>query len=385
MTVKADVRYVNSKRDKTKKVKKTTYKCEGSYVDIDGVPHRYHKRGFSTAEEAKEWERTFLLKATNEVKNDTTFSDLYNAYKDAKLSKIKKNSMYKVDLLVNAHLIPYWGNIKLADINNRKIEIWQNELLNKTYYSSKEKKKVKYMNSHLETIQSRFKSILKYGITKGYITDARMTMFDIAKRSEEMKEEMLFWQPEEFMAFIKEVGQLRYYAFFNTLYWCGLRIGEALALTWKDVDLSKRIIKVRKSYSKHGRIISTPKTENSIRDILIPEMCLDALYKHREAHTKTIGYNENRFVFDFEKPLDDNSIRYVKNSACKKSGVKQIRIHDFRHSHVSLLINLGFNPFDIAKRLGHTVEMVNNVYGHWFTDAQQNMVDKLDEVSKKLV
>lgn len=78
MAVKSDVRYVNSKRDKTKKVKKTTYKCEGSYVDIDGVPHRYHKHGFSGAEEAKEWERTFLLKATNEISGDITFGELYH-------------------------------------------------------------------------------------------------------------------------------------------------------------------------------------------------------------------------------------------------------------------------------------------------------------------
>ena len=153
----------------------------------------------------------------------------------------------------------------------------------------------------------------------------------------------------------------------------------------EKLDLDKRIIKIRKSYSKHGKIISTPKTDNSIRDVIIPEMCFKALLQHHEAHKKIIGYCDSRYVFDFDKPLDDNSIRYVKNRACQKAGIKQIRIHDFRHSHVSLLINQGFSPFDIAKRLGHTVEMVNNVYGHWFTDAQQSMVNCLDEIYKNLV
>lgn len=383
MSVKSDVRYVNSKRDKTKKVKKTTYKCEGSYVDIDGVPHRYHKRGFSSAEEAKEWERTFLLKATNEVNNNITFKELYFIYKDAKLSKIKSTSMYKVDQIVNLHILPYWGGTKLNKITTDKVENWQAELLNITY--SKNGNNIKYANSHLELIQTRFKTIIKFGITKGFINDMRLSMFDIAKRKDEIKKEMLFWQPYEFMEFIKEIDQLRFYTFFNTLYWCGLRSGEALALTWKDIDLDKRIIKIRKSYSKHGKIISTPKTDNSIRDVIIPEMCFKALLQHHEAHKKIIGYCDSRYVFDFDKPLDDNSIRYVKNRACQKAGIKQIRIHDFRHSHVSLLINQGFSPFDIAKRLGHTVEMVNNVYGHWFTDAQQSMVDRLDEIYKNLV
>lgn len=383
MAVKSDVRYVNSKRDKTKKVKKTTYKCEGSYVDIDGVPHRYHKRGFSSAEEAKEWERTFLLKATNEVNNNITFKELYFIYKDAKLSKIKSTSMYKVDQIVNLHILPYWGGTKLNKITTDKVENWQAELLNITY--SKNGNNIKYANSHLELIQTRFKTIIKFGITKGFINDMRLSMFDIAKRKDEIKKEMLFWQPYEFMEFIKEIDQLRFYTFFNTLYWCGLRSGEALALTWKDIDLDKRIIKIRKSYSKHGKIISTPKTDNSIRDVIIPEMCFKALLQHHEAHKKIIGYCDSRYVFDFDKPLDDNSIRYVKNRACQKAGIKQIRIHDFRHSHVSLLINQGFSPFDIAKRLGHTVEMVNNVYGHWFTDAQQSMVNCLDEIYKNLV
>lgn len=91
-----------------------------------------------------------------------------------------------------------------------------------------------------------------------------------------------------------------------------------------------------------------------------------------------IKFDNNKLLFYFDKPLDENSIRIKKDRWIKEAGVKRIRIHDLRHSHVSLLISLGFNPFDISKRLGHTVEMVNNVYGHWFQDAQSKMVDKLN-------
>ena len=75
-----------------------------------------------------------------------------------------------------------------------------------------------------------------------------------------------------------------------------------------------------------------------------------------------------------------NNIKNIKDRCAEKADVPIIRIHDLRHSHVSLLINLGFDSFDIAKRLGHTVDMVNNIYGHWFNDAQRKMVDKLNNL-----
>ena len=75
MSVKKDERMVKSKKNKDKLVKKVTYKCEGSYVDINGVPHRYHKRGFSSADEAKAWEHEFLLKSKTEIDSSMTFCD----------------------------------------------------------------------------------------------------------------------------------------------------------------------------------------------------------------------------------------------------------------------------------------------------------------------
>lgn len=81
--------------------------------------------------------------------------------------------------------------------------------------------------------------------------------------------------------------------------------------------------------------------------------------------------------------LHQSSIDRHKNSAAVKAGVKIIRMHDFRHSHVSLLVDMGFTPVEIADRLGHTVEMVNNVYSHLFVGSQKRMAEKLEEASKK--
>lgn len=380
MTVKADVRYVNSKRDKTKKVKKTTYKCEGSYVDIDGVPHRYHKRGFSTSEEAKEWERSFLLETKSIIPTSLTFNDLYIKYMQSKKDIIKERTYDDLQNTFKAYIIPFWGNIKLNEIRVDHIEKFQQHILEMKTLKGKP-----YSNAMIITIQTRLKSCFNYAFQNGYISNQKIISFKRVRRSDESIKEMRFWHPEEYNKFITIVDDKVYIALFNVLYWCGLRIGEALALRWSDINIHEKTITVSKTYTKHKRQTTTPKTKNSYRSVIMPDRCFTSIYALYEAHSKTIGFNEERYVFGFNKPLDDNSIRIKKDNWIKQAGVQRIRIHDFRHSHVSLLISLGFSPFDIAKRLGHTVEMVNEVYGHWFKDAQQKMVDKLNETSKNLV
>lgn len=64
---------------------------------------------------------------------------------------------------------------------------------------------------------------------------------------------------------------------------------------------------------------------------------------------------------------------------CKESGVKRIRVHDLRHSHVSLLINMGFTALAIGKRVGHSAEKITYRYTHLFPSVQTEMVDRLDQ------
>lgn len=379
MSIFKDERMVKSKRNKDKLVKKVTYRCVGSYVDINGTPQHYHKRGFKTLEEAKEWERNFLLKAKNEVTTNITFNEIYELYKETKKGTIKDRSFNDMEYLIKSWILPYWG-----DKNIKKITIQQIEKFQKSLLSKKNNNDEYYSNRYLESIQTQFKAVMRYAFNHNYFTDNRLISFPIIKRAGEIKKEMDFFTPEEFIKFIHVVDELPYFVLFNVLYWCGTRLGETLALTWKDIDLKNKSIRINKSYSKHTRQTTAPKTNNSYRNILVPEMCLKALEQLKNIHKMTIGYDDNKLVFNFDKHLDENAIRTRKNKWCEQAQVKQIRIHDFRHSHVSLLINMGFNPFEIAKRLGHTVEMVNETYGHLFQEAQQNMINKLDELSIKL-
>jgi integrase len=88
------------------------------------------------------------------------------------------------------------------------------------------------------------------------------------------------------------------------------------------------------------------------------------------------------FVFGYDEPYRNNKIRRHFNKYIEESGVKKIRIHDLRHSHVSLLRHLKFDRYEVAKRLGHTPEMVDNTYTHWFEKSQREMIDKLNKLDQ---
>ena len=366
---------VKSKKRKDKLVKKITYKCEGSYIDANGSQKRYHKRGFATADEAKEWERVFLLESTTGVSSNMTVNDLYIKFMDQKKLVIRERTFYQTDLSFKKHILPVLGNIKLSNLTLEKIEKYQHDLLTVNKQNGEVLK-----NSTLELIQKELKSLLAFAYEKSYIKNMHILSFKKVINIDESKKEVDFWQPEEFYKFIEVVDDIVYLTLFNVLYWCGLRIGEALALNWNDIDFNKKTIRINKSYSDYKHRITNPKTQNSYRTVIMPDKCFDAVSKLFEHDKQIIGFDNQKYIFHFEKPLNQDTIKIRKDRWIAKAHVKRIRIHDLRHSHVSLLINLGFSAFDIAKRLGHSVDMVNNVYGHWFQNAQNKMVDKLNNM-----
>ena len=375
MAVKKDERMVKSKKRKDKLVKKITYKCEGSYIDANGSQKRYHKRGFATADEAKEWERVFLLESTTGVSSNMTVNDLYIKFIDQKKLVIRERTLYQTDLSFKKHILPVLGNIKLSNLTLEKIEKYQHDLLTVNKQNGEVLK-----NSTLELIQKELKSLLVFAYEKSYIKNMHILSFKKIINIDESKKEVDFWQPEEFYKFIEVVDDIVYLTLFNVLYWCGLRIGEALALNWNDIDFNKKTIRINKSYSDYKHRITNPKTQNSYRTVIMPNKCFNAVSKLFEHDKQIIGFDNQKYIFHFEKPLNQDTIKIRKDRWIAKAHVKRIRIHDLRHSHVSLLINLGFSAFDIAKRLGHSVDMVNNVYGHWFQNAQNKMVDKLNNM-----
>lgn len=386
MPVYKYVKEVTSKKT-GKKIKKNAYRCIGSYIDAFGQSQKFHKRGFETEAEAKEWERKFLLEATSLTgSSNATFNDLFNMFIEHKQKTLKERTFRDLKIKCEKNILPFWSKFKIKDIKLQHVIKFQNELLDATYEKHTKVdgkivvENVLYSNETMETIQTRLKAIFKYGVNLGMINNLQLISFETVKRTDEQKKEMLFWHPEEYNQFIDIVDDPSFEAMYNILYWCGLRIGEVLALSWNDVDLFAKTIKVSKTYNNHHHVLTTPKTQQSYRTVIMPNKCYSSIKRLRAIQSEYEGFSEDSFLFGFDKPFDDNKVHRYTDKWIQQANVKKIRIHDFRHSHVSLLINLGCSAFDIAKRMGHSVDMVNNRYGHWFNDAQQKMVDKLNSI-----
>lgn len=197
----------------------------------------------------------------------------------------------------------------------------------------------------------------------------------------EENKEMEFWKQEEFQKFLEYVADksISYYAF-EMLYWSGIREGELLALTPADFNFEKKTLRINKSYQRlEGEdVITDPKTPKSNRTIVMP----DFLAIEMENFIKSIyGIKMNDRIFTISKSY----LHHEMDRGAKLAGVKRIRIHGLRHSHISLLINLGFSALAIGERVGHEAIDITYHYAHLFPTVQTDMAAQLETEREALV
>jgi len=185
---------------------------------------------------------------------------------------------------------------------------------------------------------------------------------------------MLFWTKDEYLKFADAMMDkpISYYAF-EILYWCGLRMGELLALTPADFDFDKETVSVTKSYQRiSGKdIITEPKTQKSNRTISMPKVLNEEMHEYLQM---LYGIQSTDRIF----PVTKSYLHHEMDRGSKVSGVKRIRIHDIRHSHVSLLVEMGFSALAIADRVGHESIDITYRYAHLFPTKQTEIANKLD-------
>ncbi len=162
--------------------------------------------------------------------------------------------------------------------------------------------------------------------------------------------------------------------------------GELRGLQWKDVNLERRTLSISKQITDQGETVtnfhfSVPKTKSSIRTLKMPKVLTDDFIKLKNEDKNIKGFNNDFFIAGASFLLSSNTLSNHKNENCKLAGFKQIRIHDFRLSRSSLLINKGDNVQVVYKYLGHTkIEETLNTYTRLFNAALNEVVNLIDEL-----
>lgn len=235
-------------------------------------------------------------------------------------------------------------------------------------------KNTNFSQDYLKTLHNQLSAIFNYAVR--FYDLKKNPARQVGNMGKEEKKEMQFWTKEEYLKFSYAImDKEEVYHDFQILYWCGIRLGELLALTRGDFDLEKSTLRINKSYQRIDRhdVITDPKTSKSNRIVQMPSFLNEEM---KDYFTRLYNLEENQRIFTISKSM----LHHEMDRGCKISGVKRIRIHDLRHSHVSLLINMGFNAVDIANRVGHESVKITYRYAHMFPTRDTEIADKLNEI-----
>ena len=350
-----------------KDAKKNTWFVKFQYKNWAGEQKWVTKRGFKTKRDAMQWEREYLLSKKGDL--DMRFSDFVEVYRSDRKPRIKDSTFAMKDNIIDTKLIPYFGKKPLYEITTNDVMQWQNTLLE---YKDPDTGKP-YSKSYLKTIHNQLSAIFNHAVRFYKLKENPAAI--VGNMGSEKGIQMKYWTKEEYLKFSEFMmdDPVGYYCF-QVLYWCGLREGEMMALLPGDLDFEKKTISVTKTYhrSKGEDVFTDPKTPKSNRVVTMPDFLVDELKYYMS------------MLYDLQKdsrvfPVTKNYLYQRMDKGCKEQGLTRIRVHDLRHSHVSLLINMGYSAVAIADRMGHESIDITYRYAHLFPTVQVDMAKDLNK------
>lgn len=297
---------------------------------------------------------------------DMTLSAFYELYCRDMEKKLRNTTKVNKANMIETKILPYLGEKKLAEITPLDILNWQNAIQDERTSNG-----LHYRDSYLRSISNQLSAMLNHAVC--YYNLPSNPMSKVERMGSKRTEEMKLWTKDEYKAFSREImDKDASFLLFELLYWLGVRSGEALALMPQDFDFKRNRVSITKTYVRlNGKdVFNPPKSRKSERTIVMPQFLADEVQDYLIAHP-------------FIKPDDrltnatKNYLTHEMERGCKAAGVKRIRIHDLRHRHVSLLIEMGFSALAIADRLGHEITEVTMMYAHLFPNKQEEMAEML--------
>jgi integrase len=342
---------------------------------IDGV--RYKSKRYMTSQEAKQEQSKYIL--NHKQMNSVKFSLVAECFFD-EIKRIRKLSTYQTYIEVyGKHIKPYFNDLDLNSINVLKLRNFREKCL-KTNYSTR----------YLNKINNVLNLILDYGAANYGFPNLNKALGNYQEKQDKViTEKIRYMTYDEYLKFISVIDDLTYKTLFMFLYLTGVRIGECLALTFDDIN--NDTISINKTiYTKIKGTYTITSTKNNLNRIIKMDKSLYNQLNEYIAYMKSfIDFDSKWFLFGGTRFLAPTTISRYKHKYFELSGVREITLHEFRHSHVSLLINqyLKTGNTDSTKfflmmssRMGHTVDVMQRTYMHLFPQSQDDIVDILNNL-----
>lgn len=354
--------YAFSYRERQTKKHGIVYDVIFRIVDENGYEKQKSLCGYASKTLAKqaytEFMSTYIAPPKKyDHKTKLTFEFARDNYFGALKATVKESSLYTIKSIFDNHITPYFAEKDLANISKDDIYSWQD-----TIWAKRKPNGQQYSQAQLKKIRTNMVSFVRwcskrYGI-KNFIDDVD------APQRREQKREYIIWTKEQFMSFYSVIDNEKYKALFYTLFFSGIRCGELQALTAKDYD--GQTLTIRSTYTRKtmdGSAYKITQTKNyKIHTVPLPVHAQTVL--NEWLTYKQSNKIKNNFIFGEEHPISQHAIKNALEKYAKIANVPAIRIHDFRHSYVSMLLSNGANFAVIAALIGDTIEQVVKTYSH---------------------
>ncbi|UYT03345.1 site-specific integrase [Heyndrickxia coagulans] len=357
----------------------------------DPVTEKYKiksKSGFSTKKEAQ----IAAQKMENEIlegveQSPISLKNFLNTWLyEFKKDTIRKNTFNLHKQNIEKHILPYFKEIKLANVKPILYQKFLYQLIDQGY----SKRTVEIVHS---TLFNAFeKAVILGKVTKNPCIGAIV-------KGQEKKRDLKYIETDRIADFLKEAYKYDYiyWMFFNVLLETGMRKGEAAALQWSDIDLKAGTISITKTLDFQAKskeeLFGDPKTYNSKRVITISKGLINDLTFHKKYQNQNkLALNEI-YHHDLNLVLCRNDGNFMPKSSLfnafsrilKRAGIPPLPIHSLRHTHAVILLEAGADLKYIQERLGHgSIQITSDVYSHISKKIEREKIEKFDDYYSRI-
>ena len=299
--------------------------------------------------------------AFEQERADPRFSEYYASWFEAKSKALKPSSLADYHNAFNRYILPRFGKTRLSQITPLTVQAWINDLAASGLSAASVRKAYRYFASCLN--QARKQGILDGDPFRGLILP-RVPV-----------RELDFLDPEEIRRLL-DVCEPRERALFAVLAYAGLRLGEALALRVRDVDLAAGALRVERSLSTQG-VIGEPKTSSGKRAVPMPGILREELSSYIPPGAKP---DDLLFPSRAGTPLNHANVMKRFLRALEAAGLKRVTIHSLRHSYASQALAAGASIKALQRALGHSsATLTLNTYAHMVEEDMSGALIRLDQ------
>ncbi|MGX6980187.1 site-specific integrase [Vagococcus elongatus] len=370
--------------DSIKKAKNGTYYFRANLgYGSDGKKIQKYRSGFKTKREARKAYSQIILEKSEVVQRENWQEEeeelSFKQYVEEIFlpwykSQVKDRTYDNRVSTIKKHL-SYFYRYAVSEIEPIHVQTWQSKLF-KTLSAT-----------YIRNVQGIFSLAMDRAVILGL---AEQNPSKIVGNVKKQKTKIDFWTKEEFEQVLSVIYKEDYYQHFLYLslwflFMTGMRIGEATAVQWEDIEFDTGVLSITKTlYYKNLSYYEfvEPKTKASIRHIVLDE---DTLKELKEWQQRQRSVVKTGFVMSYNgQPTQKHTMSRAITRYAALAGVHRIRTHALRHSHASLLMQMGENPLIIKDRLGHEdIETTLGTYGHLYPNSNFEVATKLTGILKQ--